>query len=96
MISAVNPTENLIAARLLDYFSTRTHWHRTLWNAGTILALGEILEASEAQNHSGYYICRVERPETYTGHVLFGARAPFPSESPSTEGLLICTLPLLS
>jgi hypothetical protein len=50
MISAVNPAENLIAARLLDYFSSRTHWHRTLWNAGTILALREVLEASEAQN----------------------------------------------
>jgi hypothetical protein len=50
MISAVNPTENLIGARLLDYFSTRTHWPRTLWNAGTILALREVLEASEAQN----------------------------------------------
>jgi hypothetical protein len=50
MISLVNPVENLIAARLLDYFSSRTHWHRTLWNAGTILALREVLEASEAQN----------------------------------------------
>lgn len=50
MISTVNPTENLIAARLLDYFSTRTHWHRTLWNAGTVLALREVLEASQAQN----------------------------------------------
>jgi hypothetical protein len=50
MISIVNPHENLIAARLLDYFSTRTHWHRSLWNAGTILALREVLEASEAQN----------------------------------------------
>jgi hypothetical protein len=50
VISAVNPFENLIAARMLDYFSTRTHWHRTLWNAGTVLALREVLEASEAQN----------------------------------------------
>lgn len=50
MISTVNPSENLIAARLLDYFSTRTPWHRTLWNAGTVLALREVLEASEAQN----------------------------------------------
>jgi hypothetical protein len=50
MISLVNPGENIIAARLLDYFSSRTHWHRTLWNAGTTLALQEVLEASEAQN----------------------------------------------
>ena len=38
MISLVNPSENILAARLLDYFSSRTHWHRTLWNVGTILA----------------------------------------------------------
>jgi hypothetical protein len=50
MISTVNPFENLVAARMLDYFSTRTHWHRALWNAGTVLALREVLEASEAQN----------------------------------------------
>jgi hypothetical protein len=50
VISVVNPFENLIAARLLRLFSTRTHWHRTLWNAGTVLALREVLEASQAQN----------------------------------------------
>ena len=50
VISTVNQNENLTAARLLDYFSTRTPWHRTLWNVGTILALREVLEASEAQN----------------------------------------------
>ncbi len=50
MISTVNPADNLVAARLLDYFSTRTPWHRALWNAGTILALREVLEASEARN----------------------------------------------
>lgn len=50
MISPVNPRENTIAARLLEYFSTRTHWNRGLWNVGTILALREVLEASEAQN----------------------------------------------
>ncbi len=50
MISLVNPGENTLAARLLDYFSSRTHWHRSLWNVGTILALREVLEASEAQN----------------------------------------------
>jgi hypothetical protein len=50
MISTVNPDENLMAARLLDYFSSRTPWHRTLWNAGPVLALREVLEASEAQN----------------------------------------------
>jgi hypothetical protein len=48
MISTVNPVENHIAARLLEYLSTRTPWHRILWNSGSILALREVLEASEA------------------------------------------------
>jgi hypothetical protein len=49
MISAVNTFEQLVCARLFDYFSTRTHWNRSLWNVGTLLALQEVLEASEAQ-----------------------------------------------
>src|ERR1039458_4885660 len=50
MISLVNSYEQLICARLLDYFSSKTHWNRSLWGAGTILALREVLEASEAQS----------------------------------------------
>ena len=50
MISNVNPHENLLASRLLEYFHSRTPWHRTLWNAGTTLALREVIEASEALN----------------------------------------------
>ena len=50
MISHVNNYEQLICARLLDYFSSKTHWNRSLWGAGTILALREVLEASEAQS----------------------------------------------
>jgi hypothetical protein len=50
MISDVNAYEQLICARLLDYFSSRTHWNRSLWGAGTILALREVLEAGEAQS----------------------------------------------
>jgi hypothetical protein len=50
MISEVNAYEQLICARLFDYFSSRTHWNRALWGAGTILALWEVLEASEAQD----------------------------------------------
>lgn len=50
VISTVNIADNLTAARLLDYFSSRTPWHRSLWNAGAILALREVLEASEAHN----------------------------------------------
>jgi hypothetical protein len=50
MISDVNAYEQLICARLLDYFSSRTHWNRSLWGTGTILAFREILEAGEAQS----------------------------------------------
>ena len=50
MISLVNNYEQLICARLLDYFSSKTHWNRALWGAGTVLALQEVLEASEAQS----------------------------------------------
>lgn len=50
VISIVNPFENLLASRLLEYFHSRTPWHRTLWNAGTSLALREVLEASEAMS----------------------------------------------
>ena len=54
VISTLSPAENLTAARLLDYFSSRTPWHRSSWNAGAILALREVLEASEAHN-SGHF-----------------------------------------
>jgi len=50
VISSVNSFENLLASRLLEYFHSGTPWHRTLWNAGTILALREVIEASEALN----------------------------------------------
>lgn len=48
MLSPVNEDDNLIAARLLDFFAAATPWHRALWNAGLVLALRETLEASEA------------------------------------------------
>jgi hypothetical protein len=40
--------EQLVAARLLEFFDARTPWHRSLWNPGLVLTLNEILEASEA------------------------------------------------
>jgi len=49
MISPVNHFEQLVCARILDFLSSKTHWNRGLWNVGTILALQEVLEASEAQ-----------------------------------------------
>lgn len=35
-----------VLARLLDFFSDRTAWQRTLWSSGTVLSLRELLEAS--------------------------------------------------
>lgn len=49
MISPVNEYEQLVCARVLDFLSSASHWNRGLWNVGTILALEEVLEASEAQ-----------------------------------------------
>lgn len=48
MISPVNPPEQHVAARLLDFFGRATPWHRSLWSVGSLLTLKEILEASEA------------------------------------------------
>lgn len=36
-----------VLARLLDFFSDRTAWQRTLWSSGTVLSLRELLEASD-------------------------------------------------
>lgn len=52
MLHPVNPDDRLIAARLLDFFSNSTPWHRGLWNPGLSLALREMLEASEALHNS--------------------------------------------
>jgi hypothetical protein len=48
LISPVNEWEQLVAARLLDFFDAKTPWHHSLWNPGLVLSLSEILEASEA------------------------------------------------
>lgn len=39
--------DNHVFARLLDFFSERTAWQRTLWSSGTVLSLRELLEASD-------------------------------------------------
>jgi len=44
----VKNEEQLLAARLLEFFTTSTPWHRALWNPGVVLCLRELLEASEA------------------------------------------------
>jgi hypothetical protein len=36
-----------VLTRLLDFFSERTAWQRTLWSSGTVLSLRELLEASD-------------------------------------------------
>jgi hypothetical protein len=36
-----------VVARLLDFFSERTAWQRTLWSSGTVLNLKELLETSD-------------------------------------------------
>jgi hypothetical protein len=43
----VNPFASHVVARLLDFFSSRIAWQRSLWISGTVLSLREILEASE-------------------------------------------------
>lgn len=42
------PFEQLVAARLLDFFGAETPWQRRLWDIGTCLSLREIAEASDA------------------------------------------------
>ncbi|WP_447646747.1 hypothetical protein [Nocardioides zeae] len=37
-------SEDLVTARLLELVDTRTRWNRSLWQAGSILALREVLE----------------------------------------------------
>lgn len=52
MIDVNDQYETLAGARLLDYFGTRTPWHRALWTIGIILTLKELLEVSEAVRSS--------------------------------------------
>lgn len=42
------PFEQLVAARLLDFFGAETPWQRRLWDVGTCLTLHEIVEAADA------------------------------------------------
>lgn len=49
----VNGYDDLIAARVHDFISAQhLPWQRRLWNIGTLLALQEVLEASEAHRES--------------------------------------------
>lgn len=44
--------ENLVIARLFDFFAGINQWHRRLWEPGTLLMISELLEASEANSVS--------------------------------------------
>lgn len=44
----VNPFEEHVAARLLDFFHSKTPWQRGLWTPGVLLTIREVLQASEA------------------------------------------------
>ena len=44
----VNALEKHVVARLLDFFDSKSPWHRGLWNSGTILSIRETLQAAEA------------------------------------------------
>ena len=51
MIDVNRQYDSHLGARLLDFFSEATPWHRGLWGIGLVLKLKEILEASEAVRH---------------------------------------------
>lgn len=42
------PFNQVVAARLHDFFQPGARWFRGLWDVGTVLSLREVLEASEA------------------------------------------------
>ena len=48
MLDPVNAYENHVGVRLLDFFDSRTPWHRKLWNIGVTLTLQETAEAISA------------------------------------------------
>lgn len=48
----VNPFDQHVVARLLDFFDSKTPWQRGLWTPGLALTLNELLQASEAVSAS--------------------------------------------
>lgn len=40
--------DEIVAARLEEFWAWFTPWHRRLWNLGTVASLSELLEACEA------------------------------------------------
>src|SRR6266446_6688998 len=60
MIDVNDQYDALVGARLLDFFGTRTPWHRGLWTIGLVLTLKELLEVSSAVRSSILYQNSVE------------------------------------
>lgn len=48
MLTSVNPLERVAVARLLEFLSNRTPWHRSLWSIGVVLAMDELFESCSA------------------------------------------------
>jgi hypothetical protein len=60
MIDVNDQYDALVGARLLDFFGTRTQWHRRLWTIGLVLTLKELLEVSSAVRASILYQNSIE------------------------------------
>ncbi len=60
MIDVNDQYDTLAGARLLDFFGTRTHWHRRLWTIGLVLTLKELLEVSSTVRSSILYQNSIE------------------------------------
>jgi hypothetical protein len=60
MIDVNDQYDTLVGARLLDFFGTRSHWHRRLWTIGLVLTLKELLEVSSAVRSSILYQNSIE------------------------------------
>jgi len=48
MALQVNPLNQVVATRLLDFFGRATPWTRKLWGAGSLLMLRELIEITDA------------------------------------------------
>ncbi|WP_175907405.1 MULTISPECIES: integrase [Burkholderia] len=51
MFNLVNDPESIALARLIEFFSDRKHWYRSLWGIGTTLSMDELFEACTVMRH---------------------------------------------
>ncbi|MGY6240220.1 integrase (plasmid) [Burkholderia ambifaria] len=51
MFNLVNQPERIALARLVEFFSDRKHWYRSLWGIGTMLSMEELFEACSVMRH---------------------------------------------